>query len=38
VLRLFAKGFFGAVAPDVLGDPAAAARRRPVFELTRATP
>jgi deazaflavin-dependent oxidoreductase (nitroreductase family) len=32
-MRLFAKGFFGLVAPDVLDDPAAAARQRPVFEL-----
>jgi deazaflavin-dependent oxidoreductase (nitroreductase family) len=35
--RAFAKGFFGTVAPDILGDPAAAAARRPVFELTPAT-
>ena len=32
--RLFARGFFGTVAPDILDDPATAARRRPVFELT----
>ena len=35
--RLFAKGFFGMVAPDIMGDPVAAARNRPVFELTRKT-
>jgi deazaflavin-dependent oxidoreductase (nitroreductase family) len=35
--RVFAKGFFGSVAPDILGDPETAAERRPVFELTAAT-
>jgi hypothetical protein len=37
VLRLFSKVFFRLVAPDVLTDPASAARHRPVFELTRET-
>ena len=37
-IRLFARAFFGLIAPDVLNDPAAAARHRPVFELTRKTP
>jgi deazaflavin-dependent oxidoreductase (nitroreductase family) len=36
-IRLFAKVFFGLIAPDVLSDPAAAARHRPVFELTPQT-
>jgi len=31
--RLFARLLFSAIAPDVLTDPATAARTRPVFEL-----
>jgi len=32
--RAFARLLFGAVAPEVLSDPARAAQTRPVFELT----
>ena len=34
--RLFARVLFGLVAPEILSDPARAAARRPVFELTAA--
>jgi len=34
--RLFARAFFRIAAPDITGDPAAAAARHPVFELTGA--
>jgi deazaflavin-dependent oxidoreductase (nitroreductase family) len=36
-MRMFSTAFFGLVGPDILSDPATAARRRPVFELTPAT-
>jgi deazaflavin-dependent oxidoreductase (nitroreductase family) len=38
VFRFFTKLLVRTAAPDILDDPPAAAGRRPVFELTRATP
>jgi deazaflavin-dependent oxidoreductase (nitroreductase family) len=36
--RLAGRAILKSVAQDIVDDPAAAARHRPVFELTRATP